>query len=417
MRSALTLTLAAVAALTLALPAAAATAAPTAATAAPSAVVPASAVRDSNRVIVYYQKHYQDEDKGIGYISPLPLLTEGTGVDVVNVAAFHLNKDVLNLNDHAPDNPMYTVMWDELHRMQQSGIAVVGMIGGAKNDTWPSFMDDFELQYDRLHDLVTDYGLDGVDLDIELDEEQTGAGLSIDIDTVIEVIDRLRADFGPDFIITASPVAAEFTGDPEDPNDDPRPDGVYGVNFNTLYEERGSDIDWFNLQFYCGWGVPTPDAYQDTVDYQQAKGAAVPPQKLVIAAITAYENCTTGGWVPIPEFTAGLTALTATYPDFGGVAGWEYFNSRPGGPERPWLWASTMRAALDGTAPTPTPTTPATATPSPAPALAETGQDAAPMAAGGMMAALAVLLGGLALVVRRRASRSPQVSSRQGRRS
>lgn len=316
------------------------------------------AVPASRRVIVYYQKHYQDDRTRTGYISPLPLLTQNTGVDVVNLAAIHMNKDVLNLNDDLPSDPMYDRMWAELHQMQDDGIAVVGMIGGAVNDTWPNLQTDFETQYARLRDFVRTYRLDGIDLDIELDQAQEDQGLTIDIDTVVRVVDRLRTDFGPDFLITSSPVMDEFgPGDPDDPDSDPSPDGIYGVDFNELYRERGDQIDWFNMQAYCGHGLPTPEFYDAVVDYQLEKGAQIPPEKLVIAALTNPDNCEkANGWVPIPELTAGLVDLVARYPTFGGVAGWEYFNSLPDGPVRPWEWAAVMRVALD-TEPTPTPTT------------------------------------------------------------
>ena len=344
---------AAVAALTLALPAAFAAAA--SATPALGTDVPAPGVPDARRVVVYYQKHFQDDPSRTGYISALPLLTEDTGVDVVNLAAIHMNAGVLNLNDDPPSDPMYDRMWDELGQMQDQGIAVVAMIGGAQNDTWPSLQADFATQYARLHDFITTYGLDGVDLDIELDEAQQSRGLSIDIGVVVDLIDALRADFGPRFLITSSPVAAEFVSpDPDDPDAPPDPDGMYGVDINELYRQRGDDIDWFNMQAYCGHGDPTPDQYDETIRYQHLVGADIPAQKLVIAAITDHDNCTSGGWIPIDDLTDGLQELVATYPQFGGIAGWEYFNSQPGGTARPWEWAARMRAALDGVDPGPT---------------------------------------------------------------
>lgn len=325
---------------------------------APPPAHPPVSVPDSRRVIVYYQKHYENDAQQAGYISALPLLTEKTGVNVVNLAAIHMNKDVLNLNDNAPSDPMYNRMWAELQQMQANGIAVIGMIGGAQNDTWPCLQADFDTQYDRLHDLIRDHHLDGIDLDIELDQAQQAKDLTIHIDTVIRVIDRLRADFGPDFLITASPVMAEFVSPTDDPDADPAPGGHYGVDVNELYRERGDDIAWFNMQAYCGHGMPTPDQYDEVIRYQNLKGAKIPPEKLVIAAITNRENCTSGGWIPIDDLTAGLRELTGDYPSFGGVAGWEYFNSLPGDVPQPWLWAARMRAALDaGPIPTTTPTT------------------------------------------------------------
>lgn len=408
------------------------------------------AAPDSRRVVVYYQKHYENDPKRTGYISALPLLSEDTGVDVVNLAAIHMNKDpkdptkaVLNVNDDLPSDPMYDRMWAELHQMQDAGIPVIAMIGGAVNDTWPNLESDFETQYAELKKFVQTYRLDGIDLDIELDEAQQKKGLTIDIETVVKVIDRLRADFGPDFLITSSPVMNEFgPGNPDDPNSDPSSDGVYGVDFNELYRQRGDDIAWFNMQAYCGHGLPTPEAYDAIIDYQQARGAKIPPEKLVIAALTNKDNCEqANGYVPLDELTSGLTELVAQYPTFGGVAGWEYFNSEPGLTARPWEWAARMRAALDAdptpttTTPTPTPT-PTTATPTSAPfvpivvaptwtvapapvaapvaayqgttvtdqrTLAATGVDVGSLAA---LGTVTTLLGGAALLARRRISRT-----------
>lgn len=80
-------------------------------------VSPASAaapvVRDSGRVVVYYQKQFVNGSTG-AYISPLPLVTEHTGVDVVNLAAVHMNAGELKLNDLLPDDPSFDTMWAEL---------------------------------------------------------------------------------------------------------------------------------------------------------------------------------------------------------------------------------------------------------------------------------------------------------------
>jgi hypothetical protein len=38
-----------------------------------------------------------------------------------------------------------------------------------------------------------------------------------------------------------------------------------------------------------------------------------------------------------------IRSLVAKYPTFGGVDGWEYFNSMPGGTAAPWQWASAGR--------------------------------------------------------------------------
>ncbi|WP_254517501.1 hypothetical protein, partial [Salmonella enterica] len=53
--------------------------------------------------------------------------------------------------------------------------------------------------YAPVRDMVRKHALDGIDLDVE--EEMSLGG-------VIRLIDRIRQDFGKDFIISMAPVAA-----------------------------------------------------------------------------------------------------------------------------------------------------------------------------------------------------------------
>jgi hypothetical protein len=358
--------------------------------AAPAAPAVPAAVPDHDRVVVYYQKNHTDTGT---YISPLPLVTQNTGVDVINLAAVRMNQDVLNLNDWLPSDPRYDQMWADLATIQQSGVAVVGMIGGAENQTWENLDDDYDTQYARLKDFIDTYHLDGIDLDIETDTE---------IGTAEHVIEDLRADFGPGFLITMSPVSRALEGDDEN---------LSGFDYDQLYADVGDDIDWFNAQFYCNWGEPTVDDYDAIIDYQQSgEGAGIPSQKIVMIALTNESNCPEGaGWIPLDQLQQNLRALVAEHPDFGGVAGWEYFNSRPGGEAAPWEWAALMRQTLDEPAPTPTPTPTPAPDPSTSPTasaaqLANTGANdgadamlaliaALGIAAGGAVAAAGVVLG------------------------
>lgn len=50
-----------------------------------------------------------------------------------------------------------------------------------------------------------------------------------------------------------------------------------------------------------------------------------------------------------------LRALRQKYPNFGGVMGWEYFNSLPGDSARPWEWAANMARTIRTPLPTPPP--------------------------------------------------------------
>jgi chitinase len=196
------------------------------------------------------------------------------------------------------------------------------MLGGAGKGSFTRLdLDEatFEAHYCPLRDLVRERGLDGLDLDVE--EEMTLAG-------IIRLIDRLRSDFGPDFIITFAPVAAALM------SDNPR-HNLSGFNYEALEVMRGKDIAWYNTQFYCGWGD-----LSNTGGFDFIVSRGYPAEKIVIGMIT--NPCNGSGWVPFEILQEVLITLRNRYPGFGGVMGWEYFNSLPGDRDRPWEWAEFM---------------------------------------------------------------------------
>lgn len=147
---------------------------------------------------------------------------------------------------------------------------------------------------------------------------------------VIRLIDRLKADFGSSFLITLAPVAtALLPGQPH----------LSGFDYRLLEQMRGSSIAWYNAQFYCGWG----DA-RTTYWYDAICSVGWPIHKVVMGLIT---NPALGaGHVDQSTITDVLRVLRAKYPNFGGVMGWEYFNSLPGDEAQPWRWAAEMARTI-----------------------------------------------------------------------
>lgn len=189
------------------------------------------------RIITYYQTHHTPDGKPI---SALPLLTQpGIRLTHLILAAIHINGDPdgITLNDHAPSHPRFHTLWAELRVLQASGVRVLGMLGGAAKGTFsPDRLgsdDDavFERYYSPLRDLVRARGLDGMDLDVE--EEMT-------LGAAIRLVDRLRADFGPDFVITFAPVAAALLNSRNN---------LSGFDYEALEVMRGREIAWYNCQF------------------------------------------------------------------------------------------------------------------------------------------------------------------------
>ncbi|PHH85977.1 hypothetical protein CDD83_10905 [Cordyceps sp. RAO-2017] len=232
----------------------------------------------------------------------------------------------MTLNDHPPDHPRFDTLWAELRVLQAAGVRVLAMLGGAAAGSYRRLDGaeaEFEAYYAPLHRLVRARGLDGLDLDVE--EPTSLAG-------VVRLVDRLRADFGPGFLITLAPVAAALLD--ADRN-------LSGFDYEALEVLRGRDIAWYNAQFYCGWGDLSSTRMYDLM---LLKGW--PAHKLVVGLVTNPANGK--GFVPWHQLSVLLDLISRRQPNFGGVMGWEYFNSLPGDADRPWEWAHHMASLLRG---------------------------------------------------------------------
>lgn len=279
------------------------------------------------RLITYHQTHHTPSGTPI---SVLPLLQHpNIALTHLILAAIHLNADpsALTLNDHPPSHPRFTTLWAELRILQASGVKVLGMVGGAAQGSFARLDTEdaaaFERYYAPLAALVRERALDGLDLDVE--EEMSLGG-------VVRLIDRVRADFGEGFLITLAPVAAALL--------DARRN-LSGFDYEALEVLRGREIAWYNAQFYCGWGDCSNPAM-----YEMLMAKGWPPEKIVVGLVTTPRNG--AGWVPWNMLGTVLPLLVGRHPRFGGVMGWEYFNSLPGGEEKPWEWAQAMTALLRG---------------------------------------------------------------------
>lgn len=68
------------------------------------------------------------------------------------------------------------------------------------------------------------------------------------------------------------------------------------------------------------------------------------PEKVVVGLVTNPANGS--GFIPFNILASVLPLMVGQHARFGGVMGWEYFNSLPGGRERPWEWAQWMTKIL-----------------------------------------------------------------------
>ena len=201
---------------------------------------------------------------------------------------------------------------------------VLGMLGGAAAGSFRRLDGEdaeFERFYGPLRDMVRMYRLDGLDLDVE--EEMSLEG-------IVRLVDRLKVDFGPEFLITLAPVATALQGRPH----------LSGFDYEALEVMRGGSIAWYNTQFYNNWG-----RLESFVDYDAILQRGWKAEKVVVGVLTNAGNG--HGFVGWEELKRTVGALGMFYRGFGGVMGWEYFNSvGDGGEGRPWEWAVGMREVL-----------------------------------------------------------------------
>ncbi|KAI1200440.1 glycoside hydrolase superfamily [Nemania serpens] len=276
---------------------------------------------DDHRVVIYYQT-------GLGtdttHVSLLPLIQAEPAISVTHllIAALHVIDDDsgLHLNDHPPDDPVFDLMWSEAAQLQAAGVKVMCMVGGAAIGSFQRLDGDdasFERYYAPLHNLIGSHNIQGLDLDVEE---------NFSLDGVIRLIDRLKADFGSDFIITLAPVASALTEGGGN---------LSGFNYFDLEAQRGSSIAFYNAQFYFGWGYAGSAS-----DYESIIDDGFTANRVVMGLLSSPDNGS--GFIALNSEAPVLQELVTENGNFGGVANWEYFNSQPGGKAAPYQWASWM---------------------------------------------------------------------------
>ena len=276
------------------------------------------------RLIIYYQTTHDSSGQPI---SMLPLVTEkGIALTHLIVCSFHINlNSEIHLNDFPPSDPHFNTVWAEAKVLKDAGVKIMGMVGGAAAGSFSTSTLDgddttFEHYYGQLRDVIINFGLQGMDLDVEQSMSQAG---------ITRLVDRLFEDFGKDFIITLAPVASALRNG----------GNLSGFDYEDLEAAAGVAIDFYNAQFYNGFGSMT-----NTVAFDSVISNGWSPQKIVVGQITTPANG--GQYVPFDTLNTTISQLRTKYGEIGGIMGWEYFNSEPGGTSEPWEWAQEMTKIL-----------------------------------------------------------------------
>jgi len=285
-------------------------------------------VATSKRIIYYYQTQYNN---GV-YVSLAPVWktkNPNTGLPYTTdliIAAFHLgydsnNQPYIHLNDNVPSDPMFDVMWPQVHRLQHLGITTRMMLGGAAQGSYADLFAHWTTFYPILRQTLKHYRLNGIDLDVEE---------NVTLPQIERLINKLHTDFGSSFYITLAPVSSALTNGAN----------LSGFSYPALYSSKvGPDIAWFDTQFYSGFGtLGNPTDYTNVINYGY-------PPDVVVAGMIA-NPFDSSGFVAMSTVENTVTSLVGTYPTFGGVFAWEYFNALPGGTANPGEWSQAFGQAM-----------------------------------------------------------------------
>ena len=287
--------------------------------------------KDAVPRLIQYVQTFHPENNDNGHLSLLPLLQEDTGITHVILAALHVNgpDGNITLNDDSPNSTIYDRTWSEAATLQENGVKVMVMMGGAAQGSYDgrlcnketgAVQDDYYL---GLESTLKFHNVDGLDIDIEEPVPSACPG---------NLVERIRADFGEDFIITMAPVASDLTYT-----------GSNGFSYPEFDKtSTGQQVDWYNGQYYSGF---VEGSIEDS--YENAIKNGFTPNRIVLGVLNSENDGS--GFVSLSHIKEVIANLKSQYSNFGGVDGWEYFDAGSSdGLSEPWMWTKQIGDALFG---------------------------------------------------------------------
>ncbi|MCA3766272.1 MAG: glycosyl hydrolase family 18 [Cutibacterium sp.] len=271
-----------------------------------------------HRIVAYHQTH----GHGDTFVDLSPLGASAPLTHLI-VAALHIADDgTVILNDHPVDDDYHTQLWDQLDAVRSRGVRVLAMVGGWAPGTMCKLDgESLSIYYPGLRDFLTQRHFDGIDIDVEQEMSLPG---------VCTLIERFRSDFDEDFEIVLAPVASALHGGAN----------LSGFDYQELHQLRGDDIDFYNAQFYSGFGsLASPDDYVSIVEH-----SIIPVNKIVTGMAGSPDAAQ--GFVDMATVSDTISTLCQRYPNFGGVDVWEYPLALPGAPDHPDQWVHVMHHAM-----------------------------------------------------------------------
>ncbi|KAE9372624.1 glycoside hydrolase family 18 protein [Stipitochalara longipes BDJ] len=273
--------------------------------------------QDVPRLVVYVQTFTTKDNRPL---SLLPLLENHTRVTHVILASVHLHETPgeIRLNDDPFDARNFEEMWKEIKTLQDAGIKVSILLGGAAAGTYKNLNgtdDEFYAFYHPLLTLIKKYNLDGLDIDVEE---------PVSLSVPLRLLNALYRDLGSSFLLTMAPIASALLSE-----DATNLSGFSYFALDALATVPGSDrklIKWFNAMFY-GHFPKGPPHYEDVIE------AGWNPERVVMGVLDSADGGQPNGFLRVERLGEMVGELRGLYEEqggFGGVAGWEYFDAGSG---------------------------------------------------------------------------------------
>lgn len=242
------------------------------------------------RIIVYYQTF-----NGIQKILDRP---KNNNITHIHLSSIHFGKDennigYIHLNNNSPYDKIFDSVWEDMGKANEMGIKIILMIGGA-GGAFTDLFQDVEYYYGLLYKLIKNKPIiKGLDLDIEE---------IVDLKNVKKLINRVKVDFGQDFIISVAPIQSSLEYDSQ---------GMGGFIYKDLLNSpEGKLIDYFNGQFYSDY---TLYAYDKVVNNKYKS------ENIVMGMLGSTKDIMDSNFKQVKS-------IYKKYGDkFGGVFLWEYY--------------------------------------------------------------------------------------------
>lgn len=217
----------------------------------------------------------------------------------------------IHLNDNDPDDNKFDKAYDQLRELKSLGIQVNLLIGGA-GTAFNQLFSNYSNFYGLLKNTVKNLDfIDGFNLDIEE---------GVTIDQMVMLIKDLKADF-PNKTIIFAPLGSSLASDQP---------GMGGFIYKNLIMKlpKNIKIDYFNTQCYGEYSLEL---------YEQMLNNGYKKNEIVMGMLTGQD---------FDSILVEIKKIKEKYPDFGGVAIWEYFNAPPEAPDKPYEWCVKVSDAL-----------------------------------------------------------------------